>query len=67
MCMGKSPKPTPPAPEPAPPPEPLKAPETNENDSNRMLISANRAGRTSFRIDPIGGSSSGSGLSIPVA
>lgn len=66
MCS-KAPKPVAPAPEPPPPMEPLKAPEISAEQSDRSLISANRAGRTSFRIDPIGGASSGSGLSIPVA
>lgn len=67
MCSSKPPKPVPPAPAPPPPPEALKAPEMGTEQADRSLISANRKGRSSFRIDPIGASSSGSGLNIPVA
>lgn len=55
MCMGGSqPDPAPPAPAPPPPEQPAIAPEIDATDaSERMLVSSNRAGRNSLRIEPL--------------
>lgn len=69
MCMGSRPKTETPAPAPPPPSDPPAAPVINEAAANdRMLLSSNRKGRGSLRIDrasadPAGGAS---GLGIPV-
>jgi hypothetical protein len=70
MCMGsKTPKSEPPAAAPAPPAEPPVAPVLNETAaSDRNLLTAARAGRSSLRIDKAtSGPAGGSGLTIPTA
>lgn len=72
MCMGGTPKPPPastPAAAPAPAPEAPVAPVINDAASNQSrVMAANASGRNGLRIDlasGVGGSSGGSGLSIP--
>lgn len=63
MCGGGS-EPAPPAPAPPPPEQPALAPEIDATKSNeRMLVSSNRTGRSSLRIEPL--PQTGQGLSIP--
>lgn len=64
MCGGGGSDPAPPAPAPPPPEAPAIAPEIDATKSNeRLLVSSNRVGRSSLRIEPL--PSSGIGLGIP--
>jgi hypothetical protein len=67
MCFGSRPRtPPPPASAPPPPEDTATAPEIDATDaSKKMLITGNRLGRNSLRIDPVASSEGGTGLAIP--
>jgi hypothetical protein len=66
MCTAKQPKAQTPAAAPPPPADPAKAPVVDAGAaSEKNLLAAKRAGRSSLRIDRTSGSTGGSGLNIP--